>query len=51
MCWWSDGEEEQLLRDEAQRAEDERRDVEAACECEKAPPERAGDDERELIRA
>ena len=51
MCWWSDGEEEQLLRDEAQRAEDERRDVEAACERETPPrSEREGEDERELIR-
>jgi|SoiMethySBSTD1v2_1073268.scaffolds.fasta_scaffold168862_3 hypothetical protein len=50
MCWWLDGEEQELLRDEAQRAEDERLDVEAACERETEPPERSRDDERELIR-
>ena len=50
MCWWLDGEEQELLRDEAQRAEDERRDVEAACEREPPPPERPREDERELIR-
>jgi hypothetical protein len=27
MCWWLDGEEQELLKDEAQREEDERRDV------------------------
>lgn len=50
MCWWLDGEEQELLRDEAQRAEDERLDVKAACERETDPPERSREDERELIR-
>jgi hypothetical protein len=51
MCWSSDwGEEQELLRDEAQRAEDERREVEAAREREAPPPERTREDERELIR-
>jgi hypothetical protein len=50
MCWSSDWEEQELLRDEAQRAEDERREVEAARERETPPPERTREDERELIR-
>ena len=50
MCWWLDGEEQELLRDEAERAEDERRDVDAARERERPPPERTREDERELIR-
>jgi hypothetical protein len=51
MCWSSDWEEQELLRDEAQRAEDERRDLEAAREREAAVPERRPEDERELVRA
>lgn len=47
---WFDGEEQELLRDEAERAEDERRDVDAARERERPPPERTREDERELIR-
>jgi hypothetical protein len=50
MCWSSDWEEQELLRDEAQRAEDERRDLEAARERETEVPERRPEDERELVR-
>ena len=50
MCWWLDGEEQELLKDEAQREADERRDVEEAREREAPPPERTRKDERELIR-
>ena len=50
MCWWLDGEEQELVNDQAQREEDERRDVEAAQERETQRPERTREVERELIR-
>ena len=50
MCWWLDGEEQELVKDQARREEDERRDVEAARERETPAPERTREGERELIR-
>jgi hypothetical protein len=46
MCWSSDWEEQELLKDEERREADERRIVEVAREAEVTEPER----ERELVR-
>ena len=49
MCWSSDWEEQELLRDAERREDDERRSVEVVTQRETAEPERERD-ERELIR-
>ena len=46
MCWSSDWEEQELLRDEERREDDERRSVEDVTKREPEPDE----PERELIR-
>jgi hypothetical protein len=50
MCWSSDWEEQELLKDEERREDDERRTVEVAREREVTGPERAPQTERELAR-
>jgi hypothetical protein len=47
MCWSSDWEEQELLKDEERREDDERRTVEVAREREAT--EAAPDAERELV--
>ena len=49
MCWSSDWEEQELLKDEERREADERRTVEAAAEGATAETEPEGGSERELI--
>jgi hypothetical protein len=49
MCWSSDWEEQELLKDEERREADERRTVEAAAERATTEPEHEGESERELI--
>jgi hypothetical protein len=46
MCWSSDWEEQELVKDEERREDDERRIAEIAREAEVSAPER----ERELVR-
>jgi hypothetical protein len=46
MCWSSDWEEQELLKDEERREADERRIVEVTREAEVTEPER----ERQLVR-
>jgi hypothetical protein len=48
MCWSSELEEWELLKDEERREDDERRTVEVAAEREATEPER--ESERELVR-
>src|SRR5829696_3259097 len=50
MCWSSNWEERELLKDEERRKDDERRTVEITPEHEVTEPERAPEPERELIR-
>jgi hypothetical protein len=50
MCWSSDWEEQELLKDEERRADDERRGVEAAAERTAVEAERQPESERELVR-
>jgi hypothetical protein len=50
MCWSSDWEERELLKDEERREDDERRTAELAAGSETAEPEHERDSERELIR-
>jgi hypothetical protein len=49
MCWSSDWEERELLKDEERREDEERRNVEAAAERATAEPNREGEYERELV--
>jgi hypothetical protein len=51
MCWSSDWEEQELLRDEERREDDERRSVEVAAEPMVTEPEPARESERELVQA
>jgi hypothetical protein len=48
MCWSSDWEEQELLRDEERREDDERRSVEVATGRTAAEPER--EHSQELVR-
>jgi hypothetical protein len=50
MCWSSDWEEQELLKDEERREDDERRSVQVAHERDVTEPERAPETERELVR-
>lgn len=50
MCWSSDWEEQELLKDEERREDDERRTVEVAREREVTDAEPAPEPERELVR-
>jgi hypothetical protein len=49
MCWSSDWEERELLKDEERREEDERRNVEAAAERAPAEPDGEGEPERQFV--
>jgi hypothetical protein len=49
MCWSSDWEEQELLRDEERREDDERRTVEVTAERAVTTPERDSESERELV--
>jgi hypothetical protein len=51
MCWSSDWEEQELLKDEARREDDERRIAEAAPQREATGAERAPEPEREFTVA
>jgi hypothetical protein len=50
MCWSSDWEEQELLKDEERREVDERRDAEAAADRSEAEPGRELRHETELVR-
>jgi hypothetical protein len=50
MCWSSDWEERELLKDEERREGDDRRTVEAAAERTASQPERESESEREPVR-
>jgi hypothetical protein len=51
MCWSSDWEEQELLKDEERREDDERRIAEVASEHEVTQADRTPESERELVRA
>jgi hypothetical protein len=51
MCWSSDWEEQELLKDEERREDDERRIAEAAPQRKVTEVERAAEPERELTLA
>lgn len=50
MCWSSDWEEQELLKDEERREDEDRRTVEVAAERTATEPEREPESERELVR-
>ncbi len=50
MCWSSDWEEQELLKDEERREDEERRSVAAAAEHATGEPDREHESGREFVR-